>query len=217
MRVGGRGAWRDVRAVATAMTSVLPRAMPAGERRRCRRCAMPRASLLLAALFATPCFSALSGCAWTLISAADAAGSLVQAGFAAASNFPSATYVNGNPATLHTVCIELNQNVSQGDFVPALQYALRKRGVMSEVYSPGTSPPTCEATLVYAATMEWGHRSFSDEWTAYLSAIDLTLMRGGQVLVNARYETRGLNTDRFSSPRTKLGALVDRMVVARTD
>lgn len=172
---------------------------------------------LAAAALAALCSATLSGCAWTLISAADAAGSLVQAGYTVAANYSSPTYVTGEPVALRTVCIELNQTVATGDFVPALQIALHKRGVNSMVYNPGTSPPGCEALLSYAATTDWDHRSFSDEWTAYISAINLTLLQRGRVLVTARYETHGLNVDRFSSASQKVSALIDKMVVAQVD
>ncbi|KDR33864.1 MULTISPECIES: hypothetical protein [Caballeronia] len=160
--------------------------------------------------------SALSGCTWTLITAADAAGSLVQAGMTVASNYSSPTSVTGSPASLQSVCIELNQNVATGDFVPSLQVALQRRGVISTVYNPGTSPPGCEAMFVYAATTSWNKRAFGSEPVPYLSAIDLTIVRQGQILVTARYDTNGLNVDRFASARQKLDALVDRMVVSRT-
>jgi hypothetical protein len=167
------------------------------------------------ALVALAACGALSGCTWTLITAADAAGSLVQAGMTVASNYSSPTFVTGAPASLQSVCIELNQTVSAGDFVPALQLALQQRGVSSMVYSPGTSPPGCEALLIYSATTSWDTRAFSNDPVAYLSAIDLTLMRQGQVVITARYETHGLNVDRFSSSRQKVTSLVDRMVIAR--
>ncbi|SAK89882.1 hypothetical protein AWB79_06484 [Caballeronia hypogeia] len=159
---------------------------------------------------------ALSGCTWTLITAADAAGSLVQAGFSVASNYSSPTSVTGAPAALQSVCIELNQSVATGDFVPVLQVALQRRGVNSMLYNPGTSPPGCEAMLVYGAITSWDKHAFSSEPVSYLSAIDLTLLQRGQILVTARYDTNGLNVDRFASARQKLDALVDRMVVART-
>ncbi|SAL77949.1 hypothetical protein AWB67_05177 [Caballeronia terrestris] len=166
---------------------------------------------------AIACANLLTGCAWTLISAADAAGSLVQAGFTVASNYSSPSYVTGKPASLRTVCIELNQTVAAGDFVPTLQLALQRRGVNSMVYNPGTSPPGCEAMLVYAATTDWDRRAFNDQPSAYLSAIDLTLVQRGHILVTARYETRGLNVDRFASASQKLDALVDRMVVVQME
>ena len=115
------------------------------------------------------------------------------------------------------VCIEVNQNVSVGDFVPALQLALDRRGIRSDVYNPGTSPAGCEARLVYNAAIDYGRRSFSDETIQYLSIIDLTLIQNGRILVTARYQTGGLNTDRFSSASTKLNGLIDRMVVDQTD
>jgi hypothetical protein len=159
----------------------------------------------------------LNGCAWTLISAADATGSVIQAGYAIAANYSSPTFVNGRPADLHHVCIEVNQMVSVGDFVPALQLALDRRGIRSDVYNPGTSPAGCEARLVYNAATDYGRRSFSDESIQYLSIIDLTLIQNGRILVTARYQTGGLNTDRFSSAQTKLGGLIDRMVIDQTD
>ena len=173
----------------------------------------PCAGLAVAASLAV----GLNGCAWTLIQAADATGSVIQAGYAIAANYSSPTFVNGRAADVRHVCIEVNQMVSVGDFVPALQLALERRGIRSDVYNPGTSPAGCEARLVYNAAIDYGRRSFSDESVQYLSIIDLTLIQDGRILVTARYQTGGLNTDRFSSASTKLGGLIDRMVVDQTD
>ncbi|MDR6412091.1 hypothetical protein ACTJLC_16865 [Paraburkholderia sp. 22099] len=159
----------------------------------------------------------LNGCAWTLITAADATGSVIQAGYAVAANYSSPTFVNGRPADVRNVCIEVNQNVSVGDFVPSLQLALERRGIRSDVYNPGTSPAGCEARLVYNAAIDYGRRSFSDESIQYLSIIDLTLIQHGRILITARYQTGGLNTDRFSSASTKLNGLIERMVVDQKD
>ncbi|WP_338937373.1 hypothetical protein [Paraburkholderia sp. 22B1P] len=155
----------------------------------------------------------LGGCAWTLITAADATGSVIQAGYAIASNYSSPTFISGRRAKINTVCIEVNQLVSVGDFVPALQLALDKRGIRSDVYNPGTSPAGCEARLVYNASVDYGRRSFSDEPTQYLSMIDLTLIQHGRILVTARYQTGGLGVDRYSSASVKLDGLIDKMVV----
>ncbi|WP_090802112.1 hypothetical protein [Paraburkholderia tuberum] len=155
------------------------------------------------AAFAATLTLALDGCAWTLIQAADATGSVIQAGYAIASNYSSPTFVNGRPADLQHLCIEVNPTVSVGDFVPALQLALERRGIHSDIYNPGTSPAGCEARLVYDAAIGYGRRS--------------TLIQSGRILVTARYQTGGLNTDRFSSASVKLGGLIERMVVDRTD
>lgn len=173
----------------------------------------PCARLAVGAILAV----GLNGCAWTLIQAADATGSVIQAGYAIAANYSSPTFVNGRPADVHNVCIEVNQTVSVGDFVPALQLALDRRGIRSDVYNPGTSPAGCEARLVYNAAIDYGRRSFSDESIQYLSIIDLTLIQHGRILVTARYQTGGLNTDRFSSASTKLNGLIERMVVDQSD
>jgi hypothetical protein len=172
---------------------------------------------LLRIVLAALSLMSLSGCAWTLITAADATGSVIQAGYAIASNYSSPTFINGRPAKISTVCIEVNQMVSVGDFVPALQLALDKRGIRSDVYNPGTSPASCEARLVYNASVDYGRRSFSDEAIQYLSMIDLTLIQHGRILVTARYQTGGLGVDRFSSASVKLDGLIDRMVVNRVE
>ncbi|CAE6945789.1 hypothetical protein R75471_05623 [Paraburkholderia domus] len=191
-----------------------------------RAYAFTRASMAACVMLRRPCgwlaasatlVFGLNGCAWTLISAADATGSVIQAGYAIAANYSSPTFVNGRRADVHNVCIEVNQAVSVGDFVPALQLALDRRGIRSDVYNPGTSPAGCEARLVYNAAIDYGRRSFSDEAIQYLSIIDLTLIQHGRILVTARYQTGGLNTDRFSTASTKLNGLIDKMVVDQTD
>ncbi|MBN3755098.1 hypothetical protein G3N95_19290 [Paraburkholderia sp. Tr-20389] len=178
---------------------------------------VPSLACVLRLVLAALCLLSLGGCAWTLITAADATGSVIQAGYAIASNYSSPTFINGRPAKIRTVCIEVNQLVSVGDFVPALQLALDKRGIRSDVYNPGTSPAGCEARLVYNASVDYGRRSFSDEATQYLSMIDLTLIQHGRILVTARYQTGGLGVDRFSSASVKLDGLIDKMVVNQLD
>jgi hypothetical protein len=167
------------------------------------------ATIALAAVSAL----ALNGCAWTLISAAAATGSVVQAGFTVASQHSSPTFLNGNPADIRSVCIEMNQNVTIGDFLPALQMALSRRGVSSVVYNPGASPPGCEAQMLYNAAVDYGRPEFSDESRQYLSAVDLTLLQRGQIVVTARYETQGLAIDKFASVSSKLNGLIPHMVV----
>jgi hypothetical protein len=177
----------------------------------------PSLAQVLRIVLAAACLLSLGGCAWTLITAADATGSVIQAGYAIASNYSSPTFVNGRRAKIGAVCIEVNQMVSVGDFVPALQLALDRRGIRSDVYNPGTSPAGCEARLVYNASVDYGKRSFSDEATQYLSMIDLTLIQHGRILVTARYQTGGLGVDRFSSASVKLDGLIDKMVVNQVE
>ena len=175
-----------------------------------------RRSCVWAATAAVLCVG-LNGCAWTLITAADATGSVIQAGYAIASNYSSPTFVNGHPAAISTVCIEVNQLVSVGDFVPALQLALNRRGIRSAIYNPGTAPASCEARLVYNASVDYGKRSFNDNPVQYLSVIDLTLLQQGQILVTARYQTGELGMDRFSNASVKLNGMIEKMVVDRTE
>lgn len=156
---------------------------------------------------------ATSGCAWTLFTAVDAAGSAIQAGYAIASNYSSPTYVTGSPANVRMICIELNPNVSAIDIIPAMQIALEQRGIASGVYNPGAAPAGCEAQLTYSATVSYGRRTLGGQAVQYLSAIDMTLVERGRIVVNARYETGGLDTDRYSSATTKVKGIIDRIVV----
>jgi hypothetical protein len=167
----------------------------------------------LTALVAT---LALNGCAWTLITAADATGSVIQAGYAVAANYSSPTFVTGRPVNLASICIENNPMVPAGDFVPSLQLVLAQRGVDSAVYSAGTEPVNCEGRLVYNASIGFGRPTFSDESRAYLQTINLTILMHNHVAVTARYEVRGLATDRYSSAAVKLKGLVENMVVYQT-
>lgn len=159
---------------------------------------------------------ALNGCAWTLITAADATGSMIQAGYAVASNYSSPKFVTGRPVNLSSICIENNPMVTSGDFVPSLQLVLSQRGVTSDVYGAGTEPVSCEGRLVYNASIEFGKPTFSDESRAYLSTINLTIFMHNHIAVTGRYEVRGLGTDRYSSAAVKLKGLLDSMVVDQT-
>lgn len=155
----------------------------------------------------------LNGCAWTLITAADATGSVIQAGYAVASNYSSPRFITGRPVNVTSVCIENNPMVTAADFVPSLQLVLAQRGVQSDVYSPGTEPVSCDARIVYNASIEYGRPTFSDDSQAYLSTINLAILLRNHIAVSARYEVRGLGTDRYSSAAVKLKGLVDGMVV----
>lgn len=168
-----------------------------------------RGVALAAALAAT---LALPGCVWSVVSAADAIGSVTQAGFSVASQYSSPTYVTGRPVQVSRVCIELNNTVAVEDLVPAMRVALGRLGIDSTVYNVGTAPPDCPARLTYQATLDWGHRAFSTEYTRYLSAIDLRLVHGND-LVAAHYQTEGLAVDRFAATSNKLTSLIRKMVV----
>jgi hypothetical protein len=156
---------------------------------------------------------ALNGCAWTLITAADATGSVIQAGYAVASNYSSPKFFTGEPANVRSICIELNPMVTASDFLPSLQLALEGRGVHSDLYSPGTEPIGCEARLVYNASVEFGKPTFSDENRAYLSTINIAIFEHNRIVATAHYEVHGLGTDRYSSAAVKLKGMVDEMVV----
>jgi hypothetical protein len=156
---------------------------------------------------------ALNGCAWTLITAADATGSVIQAGYAVASNYSSPRFVTGEPANVSSICIELNPLVTVADFVPSLQLTLAERGVRSDLYSPGTEPISCEARLVYNASVEFGKPTFSDENRAYLSTINIAIFEHNRIVATGHYEVHGLGADRYASAAVKLKGMVEQMVV----
>jgi hypothetical protein len=156
---------------------------------------------------------ALNGCAWTLITAADATGSVIQAGYAVAANYSSPRFFTGEPANVGSICIEVNPMVSAADFVPSLQLALADRGVRSDLYSAGTEPISCEARLVYNASIDFGRPTFSDDSRAYLSTINITIFQHNHMVATAHYEVHGLGTDRYSSAAVKLKGMVDHMVL----
>ncbi|HTH62763.1 MAG TPA: hypothetical protein VL689_21760 [Paraburkholderia sp.] len=173
------------------------------------RCIAKPGAALLATL-------ALNGCAWTLITAADATGSVIQAGYAVASNYSSPRFVTGRPVDLPSICIENNPMVTSADFLPSLQLVLAQRGVKSDVYGAGAEPASCQGRLIYNASIEFGRPTFSDESRAYLSTIDMTIFVRNEIAVTARYEVHGLSTDRYSSTAVKLKGLVKSMVVDQT-
>ncbi|MCP1117844.1 hypothetical protein [Robbsia andropogonis] len=202
----------------TAATSTTPLAGADGRRTHARHGATAgrrsegRLGAWTTIAVATAIMSLTSGCAYTLVAAADAVGSVTQAGFAVASQVSSPTYVTGKALPVKHVCIEINNQVNLSDLVPALRVALAQRGVTSMVYNAGTAPPDCESRLTYTASMDYGQRQFIDGYTRYLSTIDLRLVHGTEVVV-AHYQTEGLNVDRFASVSTKMRGLVRQMVV----
>jgi hypothetical protein len=175
----------------------------------------PSRRLALAAAMAVAAALSLNGCAWTVFTAVDAAGSTVQAGYAVATDYSTPAVIAGSPISVRDVCIETNPNGSALDLVPALQSALARRGVRSEVYNPGASPAGCEALLTYSATVDFGIRSFGQKPMAYLSEININLNEGGSIVVSARYETQGLDADRYSSTSSKARGLIDKMVATQ--
>jgi hypothetical protein len=50
---------------------------------------------------------------------------------------------------------------------------------------------------------------------AYLSEINLNLTEGGRIVISARYETQGLDTDRYSSSSSKARGLIEKMVTSQ--
>jgi hypothetical protein len=155
-----------------------------------------------------------SGCVSSLpIAIVGAAGSVVEAGIAIGAHDTTPYFVSGKPVKVSGVCIENNPAIAIDNLLPAMQDVLRRRGVTSWVYSPGTAPPSCVAVLDYAATTSWDTPALGGDIMPYINTIDLTLSQRGTVVVTARYEVRGLQLDKFASPQSKLSGLLSQMIV----
>ncbi|MDR3426617.1 MULTISPECIES: cell division protein FtsI [Silvimonas] len=113
--------------------------------------------------------------------------------------------------SLKEVCIDWNEVVSVPDFVPSLQVLLKRYGVESRVYSPGSAPAGC-AQLTYTATRKWERRWGNDEDSAYLAAASLVLRRNGQLLGSATYESGNYGFDKWKNTGAKLAPVVDTLL-----
>lgn len=113
--------------------------------------------------------------------------------------------------SLKEVCINWNEVVSVPDFVPSLQVLLKRYGVESRVYSPGTAPAGC-AELSYTATRKWERRWGSEEDSSYLASASLALRRNGQLLGSATYESGSYGFDKWKNTGAKLAPVVDTLL-----
>jgi hypothetical protein len=177
-------------------------------RNHVRTCVTWGATATLAAL-CSGCLSVAS----LPVALAGAAGSVVEAGVAIGAHDTTPYFVTGTPVKVSGVCIENNPAIVINDLLPAMQDVLRRRGVTSAVYSPGTAPPSCSAVIEYAATTSWDKPALGGDVMPYINSIDLTLSQRGTVVITARYEVRGLELDKFASAQTKLSGLLSHMIV----
>lgn len=113
---------------------------------------------------------------------------------------------------LKNVCVELNDKVTIPEFLPAVQDGLRRRGVTSRVYEPGTAPQECDAVLDYEATRDWDMRLASKDQLPYMSYARITLRRDGKLLSSASYGVRGLGFDKWASTSAKIEPMLDTLL-----
>lgn len=153
------------------------------------------------------CLLLLNGCVVVQIPVGD-----IMAGIASGPSGSSGP-VGVKKLALQNVCIELNSAVTVDDLLPAVQDRLRKYGVETRVFEPGTEPVGCDATLYYTATREWdSNRVASSEALPYMNFASLTLRRNGKMISSANYELKGLGFGKWSSTSTKIGPVVDALV-----
>ncbi|MDC7708348.1 hypothetical protein [Vogesella indigofera] len=103
------------------------------------------------------------------------------------------------------LCIEWNERVTVPDFLRVVEDGLRRRGVASQVYAPGTLPAGC-VVLSYAASRAW------EQDFAYMSHATLALRKDGNVLAKVEYEPRRLGFDKWASTEAKLIFLLDQLL-----
>lgn len=152
------------------------------------------------------CLLLLNGCVVVQIPVGD-----IMAGITSGSS--GAGPVGVKKLAIQNVCVELNSAVTVDDLLPAVQDRLRKYGVETRVFEPGTEPAGCDATLNYTATREWDrNRVSSSEALPYMNFASLTLRRNGRIISSANYELKGLGFGKWSSTSTKIGPVVDALV-----
>lgn len=120
------------------------------------------------------------------------------------------TFVSGAPVVTESTCIEVNPRVFDNRFLPALQIALIERGVKSEIYTPGTAPATCKSLIVYRLDISYVKTGSGGEPSIYWSTIDLNLIRYGEVVSSAHYESHGPQSNWVGNRR--LASMVGRMI-----
>ncbi|MFT4174290.1 MAG: hypothetical protein QM639_17125 [Rhodocyclaceae bacterium] len=113
---------------------------------------------------------------------------------------------------LTNVCVEWNDQVSIPDFLPFVQSELRKYGVESRVFSPGTTPAGCDATLNYTAAREWDRRLLRDDVASYMTSASLILYKDNKILSQASYQMKGVGFDKWASTSTKLAPVVEALL-----
>jgi hypothetical protein len=115
------------------------------------------------------------------------------------------------------ICIELNSAVPLSEFVPSLQGELKRHGVPSRVYDPGTQPGNCPMTLVYTAAIKWDVKMFAENYSAYMTYASITLRKDGRVVGSAQYRIGRMGQDKWSSIGSKLGPLVDALLISNPE
>lgn len=120
-------------------------------------------------------------------------------------------------AKYRLICIEYNPLVAMPDLVPGMQLRLKQLGINSALYSPGTMPASCDATLRYTAVKGWAKHFSAEQAEPYMNQAELTLFRGGQLLAVAQHQTGRMGFDKWSSTASKLGPVVDKLVCKSTN
>ncbi|WP_374623521.1 hypothetical protein [Pandoraea sp.] len=159
----------------------------------------------------------LNGCLFATpvpVLAAQVASSVVTTGMALSDQLPSVTPPTepAAPELLsHNVCIELAPD-GISDLLPAIQGRLRAYGIMSAIYSPGTSPTGC-LVLNYSVRRAWRNSLWGNAPSEYLAYATLTLSQNGAVINTVYFDGRSKSVESWSASNSRMAQLVDRLVV----
>jgi hypothetical protein len=149
--------------------------------------------------------------AWELVKAT---GTATSTALATAAPAKASNTVHHGDAPVRDVCIEFNRNAPLEDLVPSLQAELRRQGVESRVYEPGTGLQQCGVWLRYVATIEWGVPPMASAYRANLSAASLSLHRSdGTLLSTSSYQAEeNYGIARWAGTRNKIAPVVKALI-----
>ncbi|AVF38753.1 hypothetical protein [Pandoraea apista] len=176
---------------------------------------MKRLAMVMA--LAVAASASLGGCLFTTpvpVLAAQVASSVVATGVVMSDQLPSVVPPTepAAPELLSSnLCIELAPD-GISDLLPAIQGRLRAYGIVSMIYSPGTSPTGC-VVLNYAVRRAWRNALWGNSPTEYLAYATLTLSKNGSVINTVYFDGRSSTVQSWSASNSRIAQLVDRLVV----
>ncbi|AKM30478.1 hypothetical protein AB870_10740 [Pandoraea faecigallinarum] len=159
----------------------------------------------------------LGGCLFATpapVIAAQVAASMVSTGVVLSDQLPSIappTEPAAPELLSRGMCIELSAD-GISDLLPAIQGRLRAYGIVSTIYSPGTSPTGC-VVLNYTVRRAWRNSLWGSAPSEYLAYATLTLSQNGSVINTVYFDGRTSTVESWSASNSRMAKLVDRLVV----
>jgi len=117
--------------------------------------------------------------------------------------------VNRTASDMNLVCIEVNEAVKPGGFLPMLEKSFNDHGIETERYE-GRPLSDCEYTVSYVAHWHW-------DIAVYLTDAEVTVRHGGNEIGHAVYHLRangGLDMGKWASAESKMIPVLNDMLKA---